>query len=74
MGHTIRIMFILLIFVSLSAKAEWEPNNQSQIPKVTPAAQRVAEQVDKLPDPLFMIEADHSQVDELLSTTLYQLI
>lgn len=53
MGHTIRIMFILLIFVSLSAKAEWEPNNQSQIPKVTPAAQRVAEQVDKLPDPSF---------------------
>lgn len=73
MGHTIRIMFILLIFVSLSAKAEWEPNNQSQIPKVTPAAQRVAEQVDKLPDPLFMIEADHAQVDELLSTTLYQI-
>ncbi|OEF30167.1 ATP-binding protein [Vibrio rumoiensis] len=73
MGKTIQIMLSLLLFFSLSVQAEWEPTHQSKTPTITPAAQRIADQIAKLPDPLFMTEKDHIKVDELLSTTLYQI-
>lgn len=41
--------------------------------KITPQAQSISDKVSKLPDPLFMTDADHAMVDELLSTTLYQI-
>ncbi|WP_086980935.1 ATP-binding protein [Vibrio aphrogenes] len=63
----------IFLLLSLSAHAEWEPSHQDKKPKVSDAAQRIAEQVSQLPDPLFMTSADHAKVDELLSATLYQI-
>lgn len=73
MGKIYQFCLAFLFFFSLNAHAEWEPTQQSQVAKITPQAQSISDKVSKLPDPLFMTDADHAMVDELLSTTLYQI-
>ncbi|WP_105901515.1 ATP-binding protein [Vibrio gangliei] len=73
MGKIYQTLITLLLFFSLGAHAEWEPTHQTKVPQISSSAEKIAQQVEELPDPLFMTAADHAKIDELLSTTLYQI-
>lgn len=73
MGKIYQLLWAAFLLFSINVHAEWHPTPQSQVARITPEATRIAEQVANLPDPLFMTEADHAKVDELLSSTLYQI-
>lgn len=70
-----QIFIATLLFLSLSAHAEWEPaqNSQSKKATISSIAQSISNKVAELPEPLFMDATDQAKVDELLSTTLYQI-
>lgn len=73
MSKFVQFLVCLLVLFSVSAQAEWQPVHQAKQPGINPTAQGIADQINALPDPLFMSNSEQAKVDELLSATLYQI-
>ncbi|WP_153447121.1 ATP-binding protein [Vibrio algicola] len=74
MGKCYRFLCLILMVSSFAVHAEWNPTPTSdKQPEVSSAAKHIAEDVEALPERLFMSASDHQKVDELLSATLYQI-
>ncbi len=74
MGKISQLFFIIMLLIAPNlASAAWGDQHNIAKPQVSGMAVSVQQKVDALPDKLFMDDADHAKVDELLATILYQI-
>ncbi|MFN1583860.1 AAA family ATPase [Vibrio rotiferianus] len=64
-----RILMLVGLVLSLPAQAEWEYEFQPE-PQVLPVAQEITQEINKLPEPLFMSDQDKRKVNQLLNAVM----
>ncbi|PIB17170.1 ATP-binding protein [Vibrio rotiferianus] len=64
-----RILMLVGLVLSLPALAEWEYEFQPE-PQVLPMAQEITQEINKLPEPLFMSDQDKRKVNQLLNAVM----
>ncbi|WP_045498421.1 ATP-binding protein [Vibrio hyugaensis] len=64
-----RILMLVGLVLSLPAHAEWEYEFQPE-PQVLPVAQEITQEINKLPEPLFMSDQDKRKVNQLLNAVM----
>ncbi|CAM2890655.1 ATP-binding protein [Vibrio mytili] len=69
MHFMVRIFTLIALVVSCSSHAEWKYDFKAE-PAASLVVQSIAQEVDKLPDPLFMTENDKRKVNQLLNAVM----
>ncbi|UTZ30816.1 ATP-binding protein [Vibrio campbellii] len=69
MNLMVRILMLFGLALSHPAFAEWEYDFQPE-PKILPVATEITEEINKLPEPLFMSDQDKRKVNQLLNAVI----
>ncbi|MGR2701360.1 AAA family ATPase [Vibrio campbellii] len=64
-----RILMLVGLVLSLPAHAEWEYEFQPE-PQILPVAKEITQEINKLPEPLFMSDQDKRKVNQLLNAVM----
>ena len=69
MNLMVRILMLFGLALSHPAFAEWEYDFQPE-PKILPVATEITQEINKLPEPLFMSDQDKRKVNQLLNAVI----
>lgn len=69
MNLMVRILMLFGLALSHPAFAEWEYDFQPK-PKILPVATEITQEINKLPEPLFMSDQDKRKVNQLLNAVI----